>query len=512
MAKFKQNSKLMAKNSAFMYIQMGVRMLIGLYTVRVILHALGGEDYGIYNVVGGFVTMFSFITETLVSASQRFFAYSIGRGEKDMLNRYFNTSLLCFLILGVFMLLLIEGVGYWFVNYKMIIPDDRLEAANWVLQFSIFSFIVRVITVPYSAMVVSHEKLAIYAVISVLDSFLLLGIALLLQSVSADRLKIYALGMFGISLISSILYILLCKYYFKEDSRIKLKYEAILINEMLGYSGWYMFGTLAMMVRSQGINMVLNLFFGPIVNAARGIAFQINNALNQFVNSFYNAVRPQITKMTASENNHGMISLVFNSSLISFFLMSLLAVPLIAEMPFVLSIWLSDYPEHTVMFSRLVIITALIDTLGYPLTTAVCASGRIKWFQIVTGVILTLNLPLTYFLFKIFPNPDIAFYVSIGFAAIAQVARMFFMNRMFGMSNVAYVKTVLWPALFVFVVSISLTFCLIFIFGDAIWMHLLIIVLSVLMTLSLSFFVGMNKQQRCSLVSMLSNMVKPKNQ
>ena len=498
----------MAKNSAFMYVQMAVKMIVGLYTVRVVLHALGTEDYGIYNVVGGFVTMFSFITATLVSASQRFFAYSIGRGDKDMLNRYFNASLLSFLILSLILFMLIEGIGYWFVNYKMVIPDARLEAANWVLQFAIIAFVIRIIAVPFKAMVVAHEKMIIFALISVLDTLLQLGVAFLLQAVSLDKLKIYALCMLGVACISTVMYIILCRSSFREDSSIKLRWDGSLMKEMLSYSGWYMFGTLAMMVRSQGINMVLNLFFGPIVNAARGIAFQINNALNQFVNSFYNAVRPQITKLTAAENNKGMLSLVFSSSKISFFLMSLMAVPLIVEMPFVLSIWLREVPAHTVMFSRLVIITALIDTMGYPLATAVCATGRIKWFQIITGVVLVLNLPVSYFLFKIYNNPDIAFYVSIVFATVAQFARMVYMKRMFRMSMIAYFKDVLLPALLVFVLAFSTTYGLSLMLYKNNWMHFITIVLSVIMTLLLSGFIGLNKEQRLAIVTMMNNFLK----
>jgi len=377
MGGYKQDTKLMAKNSAFMYIQMAVKMLVGLYTVRVILHALGAEDYGIYNVVGGFVTMFTFITNTLVSASMRFFAYAIGKGEYNLLNRYFNTSIFCFLLLSMVLFVLIEVFGYWFVNYKMVVSAERLEAANWVLQFAVISFVVRMLAVPFKSMLVAHEKLIVFAIISVLDSFMLLGIAFLIQGVTFDRLKFYSLCIFGVALISTFLYAGWCRYSFRNTSKIHLFWDSGVFKEFLSYSGWYMFGTMATVIRSQGINILLNLFFSPVVNAARAIAFQINNALNQFVNSFYNAVRPQITKLTAADENEKMLSLVLSSSVISFLLMNLIAVPLLVEMPFVLSLWLGEYPEYTVIFSRLVIITAMVDTLGHPLTTAVCATGNI---------------------------------------------------------------------------------------------------------------------------------------
>lgn len=499
MAEFKQNTKLMAKNSAFMYVQMAVKMLIGLYTVRVILHALGAEDYGIYNVVGGFVTMFSFITNTLVSASQRFFAYSIGRGEKETLNRYFNSSLLSFIILAVVLFIVIEGVGWWFVNYKMVVPDNRLEASNWVLQFAIAAFVVRILAVPYKAMIVSHEKLIYYALVSVTDSLLLLGIAFLLQAVHSDKLKVYSVCMFGVAVISTLLYVTLCKTSFNEDSKIRIRWEGSLMKEMLSYCGWYMFGTMALMVRSQGINILLNLFFNPVVNAARAIAYQINNAINQFVNSFYNAVRPQITKLTAAENNEGMINLVNSSSVISFYLTCLIAVPLLIEMPIVLSVWLREVPQYTIIFSRLVLITAMIDTLGQPLTTAVCASGKIRNFQVVTGIILMMNLPVSYFLLKVYPNPYLVFYVSIGFAALTQLARIIFMKKMFGMSIMRYVTDVLVRTTFVFTLAIFATYGLRLVVGNGVWSHVLTIFVSVFITILLSYYVGMKRQQRVAL-------------
>ena len=475
---------------------MGVKMLIGLYTVRVILHALGTEDYGIYNVVGGFVSMFSFITSTLVSASQRFFAYSIGRGEKELLNRYFNASLLSFLILSLVLFLLIEGIGYWFVNYKMVVPSNRLEAANWVFQFAVFAFIVRIMSVPFRAMVVSHEKMIIFALISVLDSLLILGIAFLLQSISLDKLKVYAVCMFGVAVFSTLLYIVLCEKSFREDSRIRIKWEGSLMKEMLSYCGWYMFGTMALMLRSQGINMILNIFFGPVVNAARGIAYQINNALNQFVNSFYNAVRPQITKLTAADEREKMLSLVYNSSVISFLLKCLITIPLLLEMPYVLSLWLGEVPEYTVIFSRLVVITAMIDALGHPLATAVNATGNIREFKVVTGLLLILNLPVSYFLLKIWPYPYVAFYVSIVLSLIVQLVRIVFMKKMFGMPVNEYFRNVVVKVLVVAFLSFLIGFLLRMYLGDSTWAHLIVILLSVGMVLMLSWSYGIKKSQR----------------
>ncbi|MBP5769836.1 MAG: oligosaccharide flippase family protein [Bacteroidaceae bacterium] len=502
MAGYKQNTKLMAKNSAYLYVQMAVRMIIGLYTVRVILHALGAEDYGIYNVVAGFVTMFTFVTSTLVSASQRFFAYALGRGEHELLNRYFNVSLLCYIILSIILFVVIEAFGWWFVNYKMVIPPERLYAANWVLQISIVAFIIRILAVPSSAMLVANEKMIVYAFVHVLDAFLLLGIAFLLQVVTSDRLIVYAWCMLGISLVSSIIFIGMCRSSYNEASRIRLRWDVGLLKELLSYCGWYMFGTMATVVREQGLNILLNVFFNPIVNAARAIAYQINNAINQFVNSFYQAVRPQITKLTAAEENEKMLSLVSSSSVISFLLMCLVSIPMLVEMPFVLSVWLHDYPEYTVIFARLVIITAMIDTLGMPLTTAVCSLGRIRNYQVITGSILILNLPVSYVLLRLCATPYIVFYVSIVLSCVTQVVRVLFMKKMFRMSILRYTREVIFRTFLISIVSFTATYFLSQAVANDFWSHLIVIMLSILFIVLLSFYGGFTRVQREAMVAM----------
>jgi O-antigen/teichoic acid export membrane protein len=507
MAGYKQNTKLMAKNTAFMYIKMAVKMLVSLYTVRVILHALGAEDYGIYNVVGGFVTMFSFITSTLVSASMRFFAYSIGKGEYNLLNRYFNITIVCYLILSVLLFVVIEILGYWFVNYKMVVPDNRLSAANWVLQFAIIAFIVRMMSVPFMSLLVAFEKMIVVALIVVFDTFLLLGIAFVIQEISFDRLKFYSFCILGVALISSFLFVVLCRMSFSKESKIKLCWDGPLLKEILSYSGWYIFGTMATVLRSQGINILLNLFFNPVVNAARAIAYQINSAINQFVNSFYNAVRPQITKLTAAKEKEKMLSLVYSSSVISFLLMDLVAVPLLVEMPFVLSIWLDEVPEHTVIFARLVLITAMIDTLGYPPSTAVCAKGNIRNYQVITGVILLLNLPVSYFLLIYWLNPSIVFYVSIFFSFVTQIVRIGFMNRMFGMPLMEYMRNVIWRLALVTLLTLLISYYAAKMIDPSLFGHLFSIVLSLAVVMLLSWFLGLKKTQRKSMLIIMEQII-----
>lgn len=496
MASYKQNTKLMAKNSAFMYIQMAVKMLIGLYTVRVVLHALGAEDYGIYNVVGGFVTMFTFVTSSLVSASQRFFAYAIGKNDFGLLNRYFNTAIISFLLISIIAACTIEIIGYWFVNYKLVIPTNRLSAASWILHFSILAFAVRILAVPFSALLVAHEKMFAYALIHVLDSLLLLGVAFMILNVHFDRLKFYAFCMFAIALVNSTMYIFLCRHSYRESSTINFVIERPLLKELLNYCSLYMLGTMALVVRSQGINIMLNIFFNPTVNAARAIAYQINNAINQFVNSFYQAVRPQITKLVAVDEKDKMLSLVISTSVISYLLMSLIAIPLLVEMPFVLSFWLGNVPKYTIIFSRLVIVTAMVDTLGNPLTTAVCASGNIRNFQVLTGMLLMLNLPISYFLLLVWSQPYLVFYVSIGMSIVVLFARLLFMKHMYGMQLIPYFYEVFLKMLFITILALILSYLLTLIFSASVLGHMMVILLSLIIILLLSWFWGMKKTQR----------------
>lgn len=504
MAGYKQDTKLMAKNSAFMYIQMAVKMLIGLYTVRVILHALGAEDYGIYNVVGGFVTMFTYITSTMMPASMRFYAYALAKEDRNLLNRYFNSMILCYAIMAIVIFVIVEVLGYWFVNYKMVIPANRLEAANWVLQFALISFFTRFIAVPYKGMIMLYEKMIYYSFISVIDSFLLLVIAFLIQIVEFDRLKFYSFCIFSVAFISTLMYVTLCNISFRDSTKINIKWESSLLKELLSYSVWYMFGTMTTVVRSQGINVLLNLFFNPVVNAARGIAYQINNAITQFANSFYNAIRPQITKLTAAEENKKMLSLVFDSSIISFLLICLIALPLLIEMPFVLSLWLGEVPKYTIIFSRLVILTVMIDTLGYPLNTAILTTGKIRNFQIITGITLIMCLPISYWLLKVWHLPYLVFGASVFFSLIVHWQRLLFMKKMFNMSIMNYIHEVVLRLMLIMGISLFITYFLRELIGDATWSHFMVIIMSIIFVIILSWFVGLRQRQRDMIIGFVS--------
>ena len=490
------NNKRIAKNSAFLYVQMAIRIVVSLYTTRIILHALGAEDFGIKNVVGGIVTMFVFISDTMSSASQRFFACEVGLGNKTKLNQYFNTTIMCYLLLCTLLFVVVEIVGYWFVNYKLIIPVNRLVAANWVLQFSIIAFIVRMMGVPFGAMIIAYERIAIFALVGLMDSLLTLATAFFIQSYGGDRLIVYALFLLSLAIVNVLFCMAYCRVKFQADVKIKFFWNKPMFIEMVSYSSWSLFWTLANVIRSQGLNILLNVFFMPVVNAARGIAYQVNNVLNQFTNSFYQAVRPQLTKTTARGEKEQMMNLMFSSSRISFYLLLLVTVPLILKAPYILSLWLGETPQYTATFMRLVIIVAMIDSIGHPPTTAVCATGKIKWYHISVGTILILNLPISYFLLYEGGKPYSVFMVSIVMSLIAQVLRICFMKSIHGMDILAYCKEVVVRIFVVMVLSFGCSYYISTLFTYSFISFCLFTLISCLTTSVFAYYLGLRQSEK----------------
>ncbi|MCQ2959426.1 MAG: lipopolysaccharide biosynthesis protein [Bacteroidales bacterium] len=403
---------------------------------------MGEEDYGINNVVGGVVAMFTFLTNTLSSASQRFFAFELGRNNLTRLNQYFNATLVCYIVLSVLILGISETLGLWFVKEKLTIPDCRKSAALFIFQFAVFTFIVKLYVVSYLSVIMAREQMKIYAIVSVLEATMQLVSAFVIQSVELDRLKLYSVLLFLSSLLPSICYVFYSVKKFPE-TKLNMNFSRKMLTELVSYCGWNLVGSLAGVFRSQGINILLNIFFTPVVNAARAVAFQINNAINQLSTCFFNAVKPQITKKYAVGDSQNMMLLVYKSSCLSFFLLWFFSLPLLLEIPFVLSVWLVDVPEYTILFVRLVIINAIVDGLAHPLMSAIQATGNIKKYQMITGGLLLLNLPVSYFFLKLGFAPQVTMIVSIIVSIIAQYVRIVFMNKQLNMNVIDYIRNVL---------------------------------------------------------------------
>jgi O-antigen/teichoic acid export membrane protein len=434
-----ENTKRIAKNTVLLYFRMLLTLAVSLFTVRVVLKTLGVVDYGIYNVVGGVVMMFSFLSNTMATASQRFFAFELGRNDTLQLKRIFSLTITIYAIIAVVVLLLGETIGLWFLNNKLIIPVERINAANWIYQFSILSFLATMMTIPYEAAIIAHENMDVYAYVSIIEVVLKLVIVYVLVVFSFDKLKLYACLMFATTCFITFIYRTLCKRKYEESS-FTFYWDRGLFSTLMSYSGWNLFGATAGILNNQGINILLNLFFGPVVNAARAIAYQINTAVNQFVMNYFTAVRPQITKYYAAGEQQKMMALVFQSSRLSYFLLFLLSMPILLETNYILKLWLKIIPEYTIIFTRLVIVTALIDSLSYSLMSAAQATGKIKKYQAIVGGMMLLNLPVSYYFLKVEFPPQVTMYVAIVISIICLFLRLLMLRGLIDLSMGDYIK------------------------------------------------------------------------
>lgn len=408
----RENSKRIAKNTMLLYIRMLFTMFVGLFTSRVILNTLGIDDYGIHNVVGGVVAMFSFFTSSLSAAISRFLTYELGKGNIERLKTIFSTSVNVLLLISLFVVALAEILGVWFLNEKLNIPSERLDAANWVLQCSIITFILSLISVPYNAAIIAHERMKAFAYISVLEVTLKLVIAYLLYVSPFDKLKSYAVLLVFVALIVRVVYGIYCKRHF-EESKYQMVYDKKLLKEMTGFAGWNLMGSGAYLLNTQGVNIITNLFFGVAVNAARGIATQVDGVVKQFVTNFMTAINPQITKSYAAGDKEYMFTLICRSSKYSFFLMLFFAIPFMYETEMILWVWLKNVPDHAALFLRLTMLGSLLDILGNSTANAAWATGRVKRYYIIIGGVGSLVFPISLLLFTLGMPAYISYVVFI---------------------------------------------------------------------------------------------------
>ncbi len=491
------NYNKIAVNTVMLYFRMLLIMLVSLYIVRILLAALGQEDYGLYNVIGGIVVMFSFLTHVLSSASQRFFAYDIGQGNYNQLSKTYSTIILLFVLVIAVIILLAETIGLWFLHNKMTIPQERMTAANWVYQFSILSFCWKVFTSPYQAIIIAHEKMNIYAYVGVAEVLLQLILVLVLQNVEQDKLIVYSVLMFLIVFIINSLYIAYAKLKYRQIHFVT-NLDKSLFKKVVSYSGWTLFGALASLVRSHGINIILNVYFTPVVNAARGVAHNVNSAISSFAGNFYTAVKPQIVKYYAQGDLDSCYKLVFRSTKFSFCLLLILALPIIYFTPQILTLWLGEYPEFTIVFTRLILVVALIDSLANPLISFNQATGSVKWFQVIVGIIYIITLPIAVVVFESGKGPVSVFFVSIAISIIAMIARLLIIYRQHRFPLLDYSKKVLLPILLVTTVSLILmrTWHYLAIPSDGVFLLAFNVFVVIIMVAIVSLFVGFNGVER----------------
>lgn len=499
------SSKRIAKNSLLLYIRMMFIMVISLFTSRVVLNALGVTDYGIYNVVGGFISMFTVLSGSFSASISRFITYELGRNDEKRLNSIFSTSVNIQIVISIIVVVISEFLGIWFLYYHMNIPVDRISAANWVLQCAIISFVINLISVPYNAEIIAHEKMGAYAAISMFDAFLKLVIAYLLLISPFDKLKYYSVLFVVVSLIIRFAYGIYCKRKFKECA-----YHCIIdfsiFKEMGKFAGWNLLGSTTLMCNTQGVNLLMNVYFGVIVNSARGLATQVDVAVKAFINSFMTAITPQITKSYAANDFENMYMLVCRGAKFSSFLFLLFAIPLIIETPLILRVWLNIVPEYTIIFSRLAIFTSFIDSvLGNSLWAAIISTGDIKKYQIFVSFVGIMVFPLSWICFKLGCSPASTYIVFIIVYMFVLFVRLYFMKKMLGMPISRYLSDVILPVLPVltisFISSLILENCL----EEGVIRFVVIIFFATSMTLIMSYTFGINRDERSFINSKVSN-------
>ena len=490
-----ENNKRIAKNTLFLYMRMLFLMLVSLYTSRVVLNALGVEDYGIYNVVGGVVAMFSIVSGSLSAAISRFITYELGRGDSVKLNDIFSTSVNIQFGLGFVILLLAETIGLWFLNVKMNIPDTRMIAANWVYQFSLLAFVINLISVPYNASIVAHEKMSAFAYISIFEAIGKLAVAFLILRSPIDRLVYYAIMITAIALIVRFIYGCYCKRHFAE-CRYKLMFNKSLMKELGGFAGWNFIGASSVVLMGHGVNIIINLFCGPAVNAARGIATHVNAAVQSFVTNFTTALNPQITKSYASGEHSYMMTLIYQGARLSFYMLLLLSLPVLISTQYILQFWLGMVPEHTVLFVQLTLILSMSESISSPLITAMLATGHIRNYQILVGSLQMMNLPISYMLLYMGGNPESVVIVAIGISQCCLAARLYMLRRMIGLSVRVYLKEVFLNVIVVTLVAMSVPLLVSFMMEQSFIDFLILCTLSVVCTGVAVFYVGCNKKER----------------
>lgn len=489
------SNKKIAKNTAFLYFRMAVIMIVTLFTSRVIIASLGVDDYGIYNVVAGITASFNVLLGMFIDASQRFFSYEIGKGDDGSTGEVFSISLMLHIGLSLVVILLAETFGYWLLNNVLIIPVDRLPAANIVFQFTILSFVAVILGTPFDAMIIANERMNVYAYISIADAVLRLSIAYLISISRGDRLIVYAGLLALLQILCSALYYLFCRIAFK-NCRFHFTRNIIKIKEMCAFAGWTTLGNLSYMLTTQGVNLLIGSFFAPVVCAARGIAFQVQSAFRAFVVNFQLAINPQIIKSYSAGNIDRCFSLINCSSRISFFLVFIPLIPLISETEFVLRLWLKTVPDGSVTFVRIMLVSQVIFSLRNPIETAIKASGFVKRFMIIFGILGALVLPAGIVCFKLGMPPKIIFLILVIYELLSLIVSLREAKKWVSFNIRSYLKSSIVPVLLTVILS-SIIPIMIGVFIPKVSLRIICqMTISPLSALFITYCFGLNNDER----------------
>lgn len=491
------NNKRLAKNTVVLYLRMMFTLVLQLYTSRLVLQALGVEDFGIYNVVGGVIAMLNFVNMSLSNADSRFIAVEIGSGNQSGVKKLFSCIMSIHWLFSAIILLFAETIGLWFIMHKLVIPEGRMTAAIWVYQSAVLSSIITIISSPYNGLIIAHEKMSAFAAVSIFDALAKFCVAIFLFYSPIDRLITYAILYVLILIIVRLIYTFYCKKNFEESS-YNIKWDKHISTEVLSFAGWTLSGNVAVMGYTQGLNILLNIFFGAIVNAARGVSVQVQAAARMFFAGFQTAINPQIIKSYAQQDYERLHTLVFMSSRFSFYLMLFITIPLCLHTKYILELWLKEVPDYTTEFVRIMLIVGLVNTLQNPTMTAIHATGKIKNVQVVESSLLLSVVPVAYIFLKFLHiSPVMVFVVYLVVEFFTQFVRVYMIYPKIKLRMVDYLTQVMSPICFVSVISVIVCFAIsTYVVVNSLWMLLLISIAYIMVTMIVIFILGLNKLEK----------------
>lgn len=502
MLQSQDNNTRIAKNTIFLYFRMILLMVVSLFTSRIVLSTLGISDYGIYNVVGGFIGMFAFLNGAMSGCTQRFITIALGKGDDRNLKKVFSTCVITHGIIALLVFLLAETVGLWFVLEKLVIPAERMTAAMVVYQCSIVSTMVMIMSFPYNADIIAHERMSAFAYISIFETFANLGIVYVLHIGNFDKLSLYAILLLGVKVSVILVYRIYCKRHFVEAT-FHWIFDSVLFKKMLSFAGWNLWGGMAGTLMGQGINVLLNMFFGPTVNAARGAAVQVQSAVQMFATNFQTALNPQMMKTYAAGDLESMHVLLFRSAKFTFMLLLCLMLPLMLEIDTILGLWLKEVPENTNIFVCLMLCISMVDAVSNPFMTASAATGRVKVYQSVIGGILLSIVPIAYIVLRLGAEPYAVFIVHLVVAISAFIARIFIIRNMIKLSVREYILKAMLPCVSVALPSIGLSLAAKWLMPDGFVYAVIVILLACFMVATFSLLFGLSRNERTFIFSRL---------
>ncbi|HMM16337.1 MAG TPA: oligosaccharide flippase family protein [Petrimonas sp.] len=498
-----ENNKRIAKNTLMLYIRQIVTLLVGLYTIRVVLDVLGVEDYGVYNAVAGVVAMLGFLSGSMASASQRFFSFALGQNDSELIRKVFSVNFIIYSAIAIIALVLFETLGLWFIKEKLVVPSERYEAANFIYHFAVFTFVASILSSPFMALIIAHEDMQIYAYMSILEAVLKLGVVFLLKFIAYDKLELYGILVFSVTVVTTSIYISIALKKYKKYKFKVGKWDKGLFKQITDFTGWTLFGQVTTTLRNQAVTILLNQAFNPIVVAARAIAMNVSGQINVFANGFNTSLYPPIIKYYSADEKQNMFSLLYHGSKITFFLMWILALPFFLEMEAVLSIWLKEVPQYAVLFTQLTIVESIISSISMPLTTAARAPGRMKNYELILGIIQILIFVVSWIVLTFGAAAYSVFVVAIIANIIMFFVRLIIVSNLIQLSKRQFFENAVIPITGVCIASFIPSYAVNYILPEGTIFTIISILASVIFCTISMYFLGLNKHWRDKIKKMI---------